>query len=48
MKLEVYGSSEEVLRAVSGRLLEEMKLHRIPFHLALSGAGTEIISDMGK
>ncbi len=40
MKLEVYGSSEEVLRAVSGRLLEEMKLHRIPFHLALSGAGT--------
>lgn len=40
MKLKLYSSQEEALRAVTEQLISHMKLHRDPFHLALSGAGT--------
>ena len=40
MKLKVYSSGEDALRAVTEQLIELMKQRRDPFHLALSGAGT--------
>ncbi|MEG2277897.1 MAG: 6-phosphogluconolactonase [Odoribacter sp.] len=40
MKLNVFNSSDEALRALTEHLMECMEQHRGPFHLALSGAST--------
>ncbi len=41
MRLEVFKSSEDTLRALTELLIESMRIQKTsPFHLALSGAGT--------
>lgn len=40
MKLKVYHTGDEALRAVTEQLIHLMKQKRDPFHLALSGAST--------
>ena len=41
MRLKVFNSSEDTLRAVTEQLIESMQKQKTsPFHLALSGAGT--------
>ena len=43
MRLKVLGSAEDALRAMTEQLIEKMNMRGIsPFHLALSGAGTNI------
>lgn len=40
MKLKIYNSQEDALRSMTECLIEKMKQHGSPFHLALSGAST--------
>jgi len=48
MRLKVLGSAEDALRAMTEQLIEKMNMRGIsPFHLALSGAGTNKCSGFG-